>query len=49
VEAGVENQTNEFYADHLGGINRVTGSDVPVNQHLPGAGRFGYFAARFKF
>ena len=49
VEAGVENLTNELYADHLGGINRVSGSDVAVNQHLPGAGRFGYFAARIKF
>ena len=47
LEAGVENLLDERYADHLGGINRVAGSDVAVGERLPGAGRFGYAALRF--
>ena len=46
LDAGVENLLDTFYADHLGGINRVAGSDVAVGQRLPGAGRFVYSALR---
>jgi iron complex outermembrane recepter protein len=49
VSAGIENLFNKYYADHLGGINRVTGSDVAVGQHIPGAGRFGYVAMDYTF
>lgn len=42
VELGIENLLDEYYAPHLGGINRVAASDVAVGQHIPGAGRFGY-------
>lgn len=46
LDAGVENLLDSYYADHLGGINRVAGSDVPVGTRLPGAGRFVYGALR---
>jgi iron complex outermembrane receptor protein len=49
VEVGLENVTDEYYADHLGGINRVTGSDVAVGQRIPGAGRFLYVVAGVTF
>lgn len=37
------------YADHLGGINRVALSDVPVGTHLPGAGRFVYLGGEYRW
>ncbi|MCU0771848.1 MAG: TonB-dependent receptor [Verrucomicrobia bacterium] len=49
LEVGLENLTDEYYADHLGGINRVGGSDVAVGQRIPGAGRFVYVVAGVKF
>jgi iron complex outermembrane receptor protein len=49
VQLGLENVTNERYADHLGGINRVLGSDVAVGQRIPGAGRFVYAAVSYRF
>jgi len=49
LEVGLDNLTNERYADHLGGINRVAGSDVAVNQRLPGPGRFVYVEATYRF
>lgn len=49
VSAGLENLFDRYYADHLGGINRVAGSDVAVGQHIPGAGRFGYVAMDYTF
>lgn len=49
VELGLENITDQFYTDHLGGINAVGGSDVPVGNRIPGAGRFVYVAGRVKF
>jgi iron complex outermembrane receptor protein len=49
LEVGVENLTNERYADHLGGINRVLGSDVALNQRLPGAARFVYVQSGLRF
>ncbi len=49
ISAGVENLFDQYYADHLGGINRVSGSDVVVGQHIPGAGRFGYVAMEYNF
>jgi iron complex outermembrane receptor protein len=49
IEAGVENLQNKFYAEHLGGVNRVGGSDVVIGQHLPGAGRFGYVSLGWEF
>jgi iron complex outermembrane receptor protein len=45
----LENLTDEYDADHLGGINRVAGSDVAVNQRIPGAGRFVYVQASYRF
>jgi iron complex outermembrane receptor protein len=36
---GVENLWDQRAADHLSGINRVTGSDVAVGQRVPMAGR----------
>lgn len=49
VSGGVENLFDKYYADHLGGINQVSGSDVAVGQHIPGAGRFGYVAMDYTF
>lgn len=46
---GVGNVFDEHYADHLGGINRVTGSDVAVGERIPGAGRFVYVSANVSF
>lgn len=47
LSAGVENLFDKYYADHLDGINRVTGGDVPVGAHIPGAGRFLYLAGEY--
>jgi iron complex outermembrane receptor protein len=49
VSGGIENLFDRYYEDHLGGINRVAGSDVAVGQHIPGAGRFGYVAMDYTF
>lgn len=49
VQVGLDNATDEYYADHLGGINRVFGSDVAVNQRMPGPGRFVFIQAACKF
>jgi iron complex outermembrane receptor protein len=49
VQAGVENLLNKKYADHLGGINRVTDSDVDVGERLPNPGRSVVVAARYEF
>ncbi len=49
LEIGLENITNERYADHLSGLNRVAGSDVGIGQRVPGAGRFLYVQMKFKF
>lgn len=48
-EVGMENVTNERYTDHLGGLNRVPGSDVGIGQRIPGAGRFVYAQLKFNF
>jgi iron complex outermembrane receptor protein len=39
VEARVDNLLDESYQDHLAGINRAAGSDIPVGTRLYGAGR----------
>lgn len=49
LNAGIENLFDRYYADHLGGINRVSGSVVAVGEHLPGAGRFGYVSADYRW
>jgi len=49
VDVALENIFDEDYADHLSGINRVLGSDVPVGSHLPGAGRFVSVAVNYIF
>jgi iron complex outermembrane receptor protein len=36
---GVDNIFDKVYRDHLGGINRVSGSDVAVGERLPGYGQ----------
>ena len=40
VGVALENVFDKRYADHLGGVNRVMQSDVPVGGRIPGAGRF---------
>jgi iron complex outermembrane receptor protein len=49
LEAGVENLLDKRYADHLGGVNRVSGGDVPVGGRIPGAGRFAYGLVSWRF
>lgn len=49
LDAGVENVFDELYADHLSGVNRVAGGDLPVGARIPGAGRFGYVSLSAKF
>ena len=39
AEARVDNVMNESYQDHVTGINRAAGSDIPVGQRLFGAER----------
>lgn len=49
IDAGVDNLLDKHYSDHLGGINRVRLSDVPLNARLPQPGRAFYVGAEFKF
>ncbi|MFN2426730.1 MAG: TonB-dependent receptor [Candidatus Binatia bacterium] len=44
----LENVLDNNWSDHLGGINRVTDSDVAVGQRLPGAGRFVFLSLDYK-
>jgi iron complex outermembrane recepter protein len=46
---GVENILDKQYADHLSGVNQVSGGDVSVNSRVPGAGRFVYVALQVAF
>ncbi len=39
VEARVDNLLDETYQDHVAGINRASGSDIPVGERLYGAER----------
>jgi iron complex outermembrane receptor protein len=49
AQAVAENLFDHRYADHLGGINRVTGSDVAVGARLPSPGRTFLLALRYDF
>ncbi len=49
AEVGVENLLEKHYADHLGGVNRVTGGDLAVGERIPGAGRFTYASVSWEF
>lgn len=49
VEVGVENLLDHRYADHLGGVNRVSGGDLDVGERIPGAGRFAYGSVSWEF
>ncbi len=49
IEVGVENLLDKRYADHLGGVNRVTGGDLATGEHIPGAGRFAYVSLGWEF
>jgi len=39
ISLGVENMFDKAYQDHLGGYNRVAGSDVPLGERLYSMGR----------
>lgn len=49
VDLSLENLFDEDYADHLAGINRVLGSDVPVGQRIPSAGRAVAISVSYEF
>lgn len=42
VTFGINNLFDKYYADHLGGVNRITGSDVAVGGKIPSAGRYAH-------
>jgi len=39
VEARIDNLLDETYQDHVAGINRANGSDIPVGERVYGAER----------
>ena len=39
IEARIDNLLDETYQDHVAGINRAMGGDIPVGQRLYGTGR----------
>ena len=39
IEARLDNLLDESYQDHVAGINRAGGSDIPIGERLYGAGR----------
>ncbi len=49
VEVGVENLLDHRYADHLGGVNRVSGGDLAVGERISSAGRFAYGSVSWEF
>ncbi|MEO8045089.1 MAG: hypothetical protein ABI674_09300 [Spartobacteria bacterium] len=49
IDVSLENVFDERYEDHLTGINRVLGSDVPVGARIPGPGRFVAVSIGYKF
>ncbi|MDQ3413702.1 MAG: TonB-dependent receptor [Verrucomicrobiota bacterium] len=49
VDLTLQNLFDENYADHLAGINRVLGSDVPVGQRIPSAGRALAISVSYEF
>lgn len=49
VEVGMENLLDKRYADHLGGVNRVSGGDLGVGEAVPAAGRFAYVSLGWGF
>ncbi len=44
IQLGVENVFDKAYQDHLGGYNRVAGSDVPLRERLYSKGRNYYIS-----
>ena len=49
IDVALENLFDENYADHLAGINRVLGSDVPVGQRIPSPGRSVSVSVSYEF
>jgi iron complex outermembrane receptor protein len=49
VNAGVDNVFDKDYAEHLSGINRVSGTDVPLGERVPGYGRNYYASLEFSY
>lgn len=49
VTVGINNLFDQYYMDALSGVNRVMGSAVPVGQRLPGASRYAYVAAEYRW
>jgi iron complex outermembrane receptor protein len=49
VEARIDNLLDESYQNHVTGINRAPGSDIPVGERLYGAGRTASAGLIFNF
>lgn len=49
VRLGANNLFDKEYSDHLGGVNRASGSDIAVGDKLTAMGRNIYFALDYQF
>jgi len=49
LKLGVDNLLDKQYSSHLSGVNRANGSDIAVNQAIPGMGRNVYLALDYQF
>jgi iron complex outermembrane receptor protein len=47
ISASIQNLLDKRYQAHLGGVNRVTGVDIPLGERLYGVGRSVYLGASF--
>lgn len=47
LAVSIQNLLDKRYQAHLGGVNRVTGVELPVGEHLYGVGRSVYLGASF--
>ncbi len=49
LTVGVENLFDRFYQDHLAGYNRISDSDVPLGDRLPGTGINAFLRLDYRF
>lgn len=49
LTVGIDNVLDRDYINHLSGFNRITGSDVPVGQRVPGPGRNIYTTVTYRW
>ncbi|MGB2242781.1 MAG: hypothetical protein ACPHX1_05185, partial [Porticoccaceae bacterium] len=49
LRSGINNIFDRYYANHLNGVNRVAGSDIAVDDAIPGTGRTFYLTTKIEF